>query len=256
MGHGVTADAAADGLKVEVPAFRNDIMHPMDLVEDVAIAYGYHNVEPCLVPTLTVGVEQEVERYKEVARRAMVGQGFFEIITLTLSSLEADFDDLRLPRRDDCVLIENPISVEQTSVRSTLLPGLLDTFSVNADVELPQRIFEVGFISRLDAEAETGARELTRVAAGAIGPRIDYAAIRSACESLLREFGWSLRAEADDAGCFIAGRGARVLACRDGQTLAVGVMGELHPEVLERYKLVHPAAVFEVDLDALVSRSS
>ena len=66
---------------------------------------------------------------------------------------------LLLPRRDDHVQIDNPISVEQTIVRSTLLPGLLDTFSVNADVELPQRIFEVGFISRLDAEAETGARE-------------------------------------------------------------------------------------------------
>ncbi|MBW2257771.1 MAG: phenylalanine--tRNA ligase subunit beta, partial [Deltaproteobacteria bacterium] len=121
MGHGVAAGAPAEALRVEIPAYRNDIMHPMDLVEDVAIAYGYHNVEPCLVPTLTVGLEQEIERHKEVARRAMVGQGFFEIITLTLSSHEADFDGLRLPRRDDCVLIENPISVEQTILRSTLL---------------------------------------------------------------------------------------------------------------------------------------
>jgi phenylalanyl-tRNA synthetase beta chain len=187
----------------------------------------------------------------------MVGLGYLETLTLTLSSMEADYDALLLPRRDDCVLIDNPISVEQTIVRSTLITGLLDTLGNNTSHELPQQIFEVGNISLLDAEAETGAREWPRVGAAAIGPRVDYSAIRSACEALLREFGWRLVAEPVAAPCFIAGRGARVLACRgDEERWEVGVMGELHPQVLENHKLVHPVAVFEVDLSILGRREN
>ena len=60
-----------------MPAYRNDIMHPIDLVEDVAIAYGYHNIVPELVPTMTVGEEQEVERPEERGAPArMTGLGF------------------------------------------------------------------------------------------------------------------------------------------------------------------------------------
>ena len=91
-----------------------------------------------------------------------------------VSGLEADFDALRLPRDDTPVVIDNPISVDQTIVRTTLIPGLLETFGVNANYELPQRIFEVGNISRVDPEAETGALDIPLVAAGAIGPKIDY----------------------------------------------------------------------------------
>jgi phenylalanyl-tRNA synthetase beta chain len=251
MGHDVWT--LKDGrLQVAVPAYRNDIMHPVDLVEDVAIAYGYHNIAPSLVPTMTVGGEQPVERHAGAARRAMTGLGYLEVITLLLSSEELNYDALRLPRGDRHVQIDNPISVEQTLVRTTLLPGLLDTLALNANHELPQRIFEVGAISLLDPGTETGASERHLVAGGAIGPRVDYAEIRSACEALLREFGGRLTAEPDDAPCFIPGRGARVLATRDGSDpVPVGRMGELHPEVLERFKLVHPAAVFEVQLELL-----
>jgi phenylalanyl-tRNA synthetase beta chain len=250
MGHAVR-DRAEKSLTVEVPAYRNDIMHPVDLVEDVAIAYGYHNIEPCLVPTMTVGKERDLEGKAEVARRAMTGLGFQETMTLILASPEMNYDSLRVPRGDTCVLIENPISVEQTMVRTTLLPGLLDTLGINLSHELPQRIFEVGNVTELDPAAETGARERRIVAAVAIGPRVDYSEIRSVCEALLREFGLGLRVEPDATPTFISGRGARVLAVRDGTEQAVGRMGELHPEVLESYKLVHPVAIFEVDLEAL-----
>ena len=251
MGH--VATPQEDGsLLVQVPAWRNDIMHPIDLIEDAAIAYGYHNIEPSLVPTMTVGAELPIEGKSEVVRRAMTGLGFMEVLTLILSSPEVNYDALRLPQAGDCVLIEHPISVEQTIIRTTLIPGLLDTFGVNANQELPQQIFEVGNISLLDPEQETGAREQRMVAAGGIGPRVDYAMIRSACEALLREFGWSLAVEPDDAPCFIEGRGAAVLASRVNEQRRIGLMGELHPEVLERFKLIQPVAIFEVNLERML----
>jgi len=254
MGHGVTLREDG-GMDVAVPAYRNDIMHPVDLVEDVAIAYGYHNVEPRLVATLTVGTEQPVEVFSEAARRAMTGQGYLEVLTLILSSPEANYDSLLLPRREEYVLIDNPISVEQTMIRTTLVPGLLETFGINTNHEMPQRIFEVGNISLLHELAETGAREVRMAAAGATGPRVDYSEIRAACEALLADLGWTLRTvPADGAPCFIPGRGARVLATPvdGGEENEVGLMGEVHPQVLENYKLVQPAAVFEVDLSRLM----
>lgn len=250
MGHDIKSREAT-ALEVYVPAYRNDIMHPIDLAEDVAIAYGYHNIQPILVPTMTVGKERDIEHHAEVSRRAMTGLGYQEAITLLLSSLDANYDSLLLPRADNCVLIENPISVDQTIIRTSLMPGLLDTFGVNLSHELPQRIFEIGNITLLDEAAETGAREIRKIAAATIGPHVDYSEIRSAAEALLREFGWHLAAEPLSLPCFIPGRGAQVLAIRDNQTQKVGIMGELHPQVLENYKLVHPVSIFEIDLELL-----
>lgn len=245
MGHDVSG--SGEQLEVRIPAYRNDIMHPVDLIEDVAIAYGYHNIAPTLITTMTVGQELPTQRAMDLARRALIGLGYFEVMTLILSSAEQQYDALSLPRREDAVLIDNPISVEQTQVRSSLLPGLLDTFAANADHEMPQLIFEVGNVSVYDAEQQTGARERCVVAAAAIGPRIDYAHIRSTCEALVREFAQSASVSAADSGLFIPGRGANVGI---GAT-TVGLMGEVHPQVLERFKLIQPVALFELDLAAL-----
>lgn len=249
MGHRV--HAGPNVLEVEVPAYRNDIMHEIDLVEDVAIAYGYHNIEPCLVPTLTVGREQPLEKASGEARQVFTGLGYYEVLTLILGNEGDQYDGLRRPRLDQHVVIEHPISVEQTMVRVTLLAGLLDTLAVNTDHELPQRLFEVGNISLLDPSVQTGAREIRQVAAAALGPRVDYAEIRSLAEALLREFGWQMVVEPSSDGLFIPGRGARLFAIRGSERRDVGLMGEVHPEVLERHKLIHPAAVLEVSLAAL-----
>jgi len=253
MGHGARVSAPGQ-VRVQVPAYRNDILHPVDLMEDVAVAYGYHNIQPALVPTMTVGEARPALEQAEVVRRTLCGLGHMEVITLLLSNETSTYDALRRPRGQEHVLIQNPISAEQTMVRTTLLPGLLDTLALNSNHELPQRIFEVGAVTLLDPESETGAREHMRAAAVALGPRVDYAEIRSTAEALLRELGWGLSAEPDDDPVFIPGRGARILAVRGEERLAVGSMGELHPEVLETQKLVHPTAALTLDLDALGCR--
>lgn len=251
MGHGISK-RSSETVHVAIPAYRNDIMHPIDLVEDVAIAYGYHNIDASLVPTMTVGVERPEEHYSEIVRRAMNGLGCTEVITLILSSPEIQYDALLLPRRDDCVLIENPISVEQTQIRTSLIPGLLDTFSANTDHEMPQRIFESGNISQLNDQRETGAEEERLIAGGAIGPRVDYAEIRSLVEALLRELGFALEVKPSASPAFIRGRGATIIAKKDDRCLEVGEMGELQPEILEHFKLVQPTAVFQFSLHSLV----
>ena len=251
MGHGVSV--AGSQLEVLVPAYRNDIMHEIDLVEDVAIAYGYHNIETRLVPNLTVGRELPLEKASSEARQVFTGLGYYEVLTLILSSEEAQYDGLRRPRLDNHVVIEHPISIEQTMVRVTLLAGLLDTLAANTDHELPQRIFEVGNTTLLDSGLDTGARETKGLAAACLGPRVDFAEVRSLAECVLREFGWGLAAEPSADGVFIPGRGARVFAVKGHERREVGVMGEVHPEVLVAHKLIHPAAVLELSLELLTA---
>lgn len=261
MGHGVDGGRAGDGLlTVHIPAYRNDILHPIDLIEDAAVAFGYENLTPALVPTFTVGGPRLIEEQAALARRAFTGMGFHQVMTLVLTSAAAAFEKWRYDAqqqaalRRECVLIENPISVEQTMARRSLLPGLLETLALNKQYDLPQQIFEVGDISRVDAAAETGAREERYAAAALIGTHTGYADARAVCDAFMREFGltggkeYELRPLED--GRFIAGRAA---ALHDRRGEAIGVLGEVHPEVLENYGLRHAVAVMEWSLARLLS---
>lgn len=254
MGHGVK-DGSNGKVTVEVPAYRNDILHPVDLVEDVAIAYGYHNIVPSLVPTFTVGVETGRSALMNRVRQALCGLGYHEVLTLILSNEADQFGKLKRKNPDRHVLVSHPISIEQTLIRTSLVPGLLDTFSVNTDHPLPQRIFEVGRISLLDDAQEVGAREHLRVAAAVVGSRADFTEIKAVAESLVRELGFPSGAECrpvgegdDMFGTFIPGRGAVLGKGGAGWV----TFGELHPEVLESFGLAYPVALLEMDLEVLL----
>ena len=263
MGYG-TGPPVGDGerLTVLVPAWRNDVMHPVDLIEDAAIAYGYDRLQPQLVPTFTVGAPQAIEERAAVARRVFTGLGFHQVMTLVLTSEAAAFGKWRQPPHPRVVRIDNPISVEQTICRVSLLPGLLEVLAVNKQYDLPQQIFEVGDCCFCDESAETGAREERFAAVALIGTRVGYADVRAVADALAHEL--DVRTEvrpAEQAG-FIPGRVAALFRAeppghrpRGGDRVPepLGIMGEVHPEVLEAYGLRHPVAVLEVSLTRLVT---
>jgi len=253
MGHGVEESGRADELHVLVPAYRNDVMHPIDLIEDAAIAYGYENLTPALVPTFTVGVPREIEEQSAVARRVLTGLGFHQVMTLVLTSAPAAFDKWRLRRDGElaarAVQIANPISTEQTMCRVSLLPGLLETLAINKQYDLPQQLFEVGDCCFVDGEAETGAREERYAAAALIGTHVGYADIRAAADAFAHEMGATVQVGPIEHPSFIPGRVAALLTSGGER---IGVMGELHPEVIEGYGLRHAVAVMELNLEMLL----
>ena len=257
MGHGVEEGSRSDSLRVFVPAYRNDVMHAVDLIEDAAIAHGYDNLEARLVPTFTVGRAREVEEQAGVARRVFTGLGFHQVMTLVLGNEVDTFDKWRMPAghplgdalRARTVRIKYPISVEQTIGRATLLPGLMETLSINKQYDLPQYLFEVGDCTSVDAAAETGAREERYAAAVMIGTHVGYAEIRAVADAFVHEMGRAVRVEAAVHPSYIPGRVAAIVAA-DGEQL--GLMGELHPEVLEAYGLKHPVAALEVNFAKLM----
>ncbi|TWT43754.1 Phenylalanine--tRNA ligase beta subunit [Phycisphaerae bacterium RAS1] len=246
MGHGIEG-ATHDNtrLAVLVPAFRNDVMHPVDLIEDAAIAYGYNRLEPALVPTFSVGAPREIEERSVLVRRVFTGLGFHQVMTLVLSNEKQAFERWKLPVDERAVKIENPISVEQTICRVSLLPGLLETLSINKQYELPQQIFEVGDCCFVDPASETGAREERIVAAAMISTHAGFADIRAVADAFAHEMGAACAIRPTEHPSFIPGRAA---ALHDPAGNAIGVMGELHPEVIEAHGLKHAVAVMEMRL--------
>jgi phenylalanyl-tRNA synthetase beta chain len=242
MGHGVSSRQTS--LAVRVPSWRNDIMHPVDLIEDAAIAYGYQNLVPQLIPTFTVGTPREIEEQSAVARRIFTGLGFHQVMTLTLSNETLSFERWGVPHDPRAVRIENPISVEQTICRTSLLPGILETLSLNKQYELPQHLFEVGDCCFVDKNAETGAREERYVAAAMIGPHVGYADIRAVGDAFLHEMEAQMEIRAVEHPGFIAGRVAGLFL----EDRRLGTMGEVHPRGIESSGLRHAIAVLELNL--------
>jgi phenylalanyl-tRNA synthetase beta chain len=250
MGHGVEESGGAETLKVLVPAYRNDVMHPIDLIEDAAIAYGYENIKPELVPTFTVGTARAIEEHAANARRVMTGLGFHQVMTLVLTSEPAAFGKWRLPPDDRAVQLANPISTEQTMCRVSLLPGLMETLAINKQYDLPQHLFEVGDCCYVNAQSETGAGEERFVGAVMIGTHVGYADIRAVMDAFVHEMGADCTVQPIEHPSYLPGRAAVLL---DGKGQRLGTMGELHPEVLENYGLKHPVSALELSLAALVT---
>jgi phenylalanyl-tRNA synthetase beta chain len=239
-------------LSVQIPAYRADIMHDYDIFEDVAIGYGYHNVAPRLVPSMTVGSHQPIEELSTTVRRVMTGLGFLEIMTPALTDVAEHYEKLGLPVPEHYVRLENPISVEQTMAREQLITGLLSTLRANTTREMPQAVFEAGDCFAVDASAETGVSTRRKLAAAVTGPKAGYTDAKQAIDALARELGCDLRFEPLANPTFIPGRCARVAASVAGREAFWGMLGEVHPAVLESFGVNQPTALLEVDLSVLL----
>ena len=249
MRYGAKSDDGS--LALQVPAYRADIMHDCDVFEDVAIGYGYHNIAPRLVPSMTVGSHQPIEELSTTARRVMTGLGFLEIMTPALTNVVEHYDKLGLSAPAHFVRLENPISVEQTMTREQLITGLLSTLRVNTTREMPQCIFEAGDCFELDSTEETSVRTRRKLAAAIAGPRVGYTDAKQTLDALARELGRDLRFEPLESPTFIPGRCARVFVGAGDGVRSWGVLGEVHPAVLEFFGITQPTALLEVDLSSL-----
>lgn len=228
------ARPAGDRVDVLVPAYRMDILHEVDVAEDIAIAWGYDRYPRELPRRQTIGTPLGKNDFADGLRQLLIGYGYQETMSLTMAS---DKEPMATPER---VVIRNPISEDLTTLRSSLLPGLLNLFRLNKHRELPQRIFEV-------ADVVIHARNVTRIAAAAIHYKASFTEAKSLILSLLRDVGQSGTVEPVDDENFIPGRAAAALL--DGTD--IGHFGEIHPRVLEAYTLVQPVMAFELDLAPL-----
>jgi phenylalanyl-tRNA synthetase beta chain len=231
-------------LTVLVPAYRVDVMHPVDIIEDIAIAYGYNNIKPLWRDLPTTGNVKTEQRFVDLAREFMIGLGFQEILTYTLTSPNNLFQKMNC-EKTRIVEVSNPKVETMSCLRNWLLPSIMEFLGNNQSVEFPQKIFELGKITLLDETKETKTRDEEWLAAATTHPTASFTEIKSYLDALFMNIGMSWQIKETNHPSFVEGRVGSVLI----NGLDVGVVGEVHPQVLEEWKLENPVAAFEIKID-------
>ena len=229
-----------DRVKVQVPCYRADIMHDWDIFEDVAIAYGYENIPSAPPATFTVGKPHPVQVIASTTREIFTGLGYLEVMPFTLTDEKTLFLRMQRPEKASTLHVLHPITIENTVVRTDLLPLLVEFLALNRHRELPQRLFTVG-------DVVENCTTYPRVAGVSTHIEADFSEAYALADAVLHELsvGYTIRESADPA--FIEGRRGDIVS---GNTV-IGVFGELHPAVLGAFSLEHPVAAFELDLRAV-----
>jgi phenylalanyl-tRNA synthetase beta chain len=242
-------DAKLKGKKIELlyPAYRQDIMHPRDVVEDVIISYGYNKVEPVVPKLKTVGGIDKLEIFSNKVSDIIVQLGFQEILSYTLTNKDNLFKKMNIEEQE-IVEIENPVSLNWNVFRDCLLPNLMEFFSNNQHISYPQNIFEIGDVVLIDNKKETRTKNVRKLSAAIADSRVCYQDIAAVLDVLLKKLNVKYKLRRSQHESFIDGRVAYVLV-RNKQ---IGVIGEIHPSILKNWKLEMPVVVFEIDLEELM----
>lgn len=253
-------------LHVTVPSFRADVEREIDLIEEIARVFGLDLIPPTLPSDMRVmgGLSRYQVSERNIAR-ALTAAGVNEVITYTF--IAPDFTDrLRLtaddPRRR-VVRLANPLSVEQSVMRTLMLPSLLTTIASNLSMRNPDvNIFEMGRVY-LALEGEKLADE-RRTVAGClcgslggdswlhVGRETDFFTGKGIVEAVFSAVKGSFSVERCDEPFLHPGKSAYIVV--DGRR--AGYVGEVHPLVLEAFDIGKPVVAFEILEDALIASSS
>ena len=239
--------------EVDVPPYRVDVLHPLDVIDDIGRAYGFNELEPRYPDVSTVGGRHERSRLEDAARDTLVGLGFEDLLNFHMISREENFDRLDVAPGEGVlgggqpVTIRQPYSEAYEILRTWALPSLLLVLENNTHREYPQHLSEIGLAAALDDSENTGVAEHQTVAAVLADTEASYDDARSRLQAVAGAFGAELETPPTTHPTFIDGRTAEVVL--DGES--VGVIGEIHPKVLVEHDLELPVAAFEFRLDAL-----
>jgi phenylalanyl-tRNA synthetase beta chain len=239
-------DAKAKKGKIECqyPAYRQDILHPVDVVEDVVISYGFGKVEPKPMDIAIVGEERPESRMARVVREVCAGLGLQGILTYTMSSKAKQAEKIGLDvEKEKFVELANPISENYTVFRKRLYPELLQFLAENKHVAFPQKVFEVGKALELDPKAETRVSEKDRVCIAISGKGAEFTVIKGVLDSV-----------ADNLGLNYSLKGNTEPALENEKSASVviggkkGLVGEINKKTLQAFGLEQATAVLEMEI--------
>ncbi|MDP3728562.1 MAG: phenylalanine--tRNA ligase subunit beta [bacterium] len=237
---------AKDCLDVEYPSFRQDILHPVDVIEDILISYGFNNIETIIPNLATRGELSDFEQFCESIRNVLPGFGAQELLNFTLSNKEILFEKMNI-KEQDCVEIANPVSSKWSCIRSWVLPSLMEFLENNKTQEYPQQIYELGECVILDEKAETGTQTIKRLAWAHAEKEANFTKAKQVLDYILKGLGLDYEMKEEEHDSFISGRCARVSV--NGVKLAY--VGEIHPQVLKNFSLEFPVCAFELNVNEL-----
>jgi len=278
-------------VRCTVPPTRSDVLHPVDVIEDVAIAYGYNNIVLKIPQTLTVGKPLPINLFTDLLRAEVARAGYVEMLTHGLCSTAENFTNLRRPVGPAAALA-NPANVEYEVVRTTLLPGALKTLSHNKSISHKDgvKLFEFSDVV-IPVDNDVGSENRRHFCCAYSAANSGFEVIHGVvdrimtCVQIQPEAGYAANSLTADefktqkrvarAGMqyfvrpctdpvFFPGMGAElVISYLDaasaktagvavGGEKVVGVMGVVHPVVLKNFEVAYPTTVCELNLEILM----
>ncbi|KAL8759289.1 MAG: hypothetical protein Q9184_003674 [Pyrenodesmia sp. 2 TL-2023] len=266
--------ASIDLIDVQVPPTRADVLHQADIMEDVAIAYGFNRL-PRSFPSKSGTIAQPlmINKLCDIIRLEAAMAGWSEVMPLILCSHDENFAYLN--RKDDgstAVRLANPKTAEYQVVRTSLLPGLLKTIRENKHHSVPIKIFEVSDVAFKDLSLERKSRNERHFAAAWYGKSSGFEVVHGLMDRIMLmlksafvtgEEGLAKKgveeaaywiAEVDDPTYF-PGHAAAIHLRIAGKEQVIGVFGILHPTVLEKFELKYPVSTLEMNIESLQRHS-
>lgn len=241
-----SAEAAGMDILVRVPDVRSDVLHECDIIEDIAIAYGFNNFEKRIPLFHTIGSESPLNKFTDKLRTEFALCGFVEALTLTLLSRDENFV---APERQ--AVLSNPKSKEYEVVRTSLLPGILKSVASNLHGKIPIRVFEAADVVLLDDDQPEGASNSRRLCGCIAANTALLEELQGPLTLLLSKCGFAAELKyehlAVDDKRYVRNQSATVSV----SGVPIGSIGVLHPRVCNEFRIPYAASSFELDVQRL-----
>eukprot|EP00475_Leptophrys_vorax_P043714 TRINITY_DN8506_c0_g1_i4.p2 TRINITY_DN8506_c0_g1~~TRINITY_DN8506_c0_g1_i4.p2 ORF type:complete len:508 (-),score=161.36 TRINITY_DN8506_c0_g1_i4:50-1573(-) len=262
---------------VNVPPTRPDVLHVIDIQEDLAIAYGYNNIVKTIPRSMTIGKEQPLNWLTDLVREGVAQAGFLEVLTWAMTSKRDNFANMLLADNAIPAVTVVPGTSKQSEfeiIRTSLIPGLLKTIGANRGrTALPIDIFEASDICLMDDVRDTGSKNERRLAALHCGKTSGFEVVHGLLDRIMTLFAIpfevELLEEKKGEAAAVAGKGYRLVPLGEHHVFKpsffpglvaeiyikgkyAGVLGVIHPEVLGKFEIDAPCSVLEINLEILL----
>lgn len=238
MGH--TAAKYGNAVLFYVPPYRMDVLGEQDIIEDIAVAYGYDRIVPVPVYGTADGLASDQSEYENKLATLMVGLGYTEAVNSMLTNEGINFENVMKDfSKDNYVSLSDAKTSNITMLRTSLLPNLLQNLSDSRNEKMPQRLFEIGRVFSLENDK---IKESVRLCIVSEHSKANFAEMRSLADSVMKYIGIDYKIRPAKSKANIEGRMAEIVANNE----TVGNFGELHPKVLLNFGLEEPVVALAI----------
>ncbi len=228
-----------------VPHYRADILHPVDMAEDVAVAYGFDKIKDEPLKSYTTGAKDKAIEPINQLRKSAIGIGFQEIFSHILTDKNTLITGMGNGGNDAILEIKNIMSETYSAVRNSLIPQLLDVISKNKHEDYPQKIFEEGIVAAREGGKIAEVHSLALVSAHS---KADFTEQKQYVSAILGALGIAFTIQQCEHPAFLKGRAGSIVI--NGKP--AGILGEISPALLSKWGIEMPATAAEINVTLLI----
>ena len=230
--------------EVSIPSWRTDILHEVDIIEEIAIAYGYENFEPTIPNIATSASEDPKNNLKSKIADSLIGLGLIETSTFHLIK-DSESKLMKIPEEKQIRTIDS--KTEYKTLRPNLLIPTLRILSENKDNEYPQKTFELGTVfPSLDSKKESGVSEKEELIVS-LTPS-NFTEAKQTLDYLFKSLNLEYELEESTHSELIEGRSGDIKL----NEKVIGRIGEVYPQLLKDWSLKMPLTIIQINLDTIL----